>query len=182
MSTEIRIPWTKSLILKWSDFIGPQNLRTNQQAWTYTWIDYSHEINIIKKQYRTKFQFKKIEVTSYFRKSNSWVKPALLNRSDQATILKHEQGHLDLAEEYARKIQTQMESELMEKKFTCKGKTDAEQTEFAKNMAKKKLKMIWERLYPGWRKIEDLYDSETKYGMKPEIQQIYDDRFDRLRQ
>ena len=178
--SEILVPCKKDLILTWDDYVGLIE-NTPQKAWTHTRLKYIHNTKLHKTKTKTKFQITNITVTAYYNKSTSWVKPEMKTRHDQAQILKHEQGHLDLAEMSARKIEYKMKKEFEGKKFTCKGKTEQEQIAFAKSESKKMLEEKWKELLPEWHNYETNYDDKTQHGMNNTAQILYDQIFDNLR-
>jgi predicted secreted Zn-dependent protease len=175
------VPWQKDLILQWADYVGAPDHTSEQMAWTFTCIKYAYEIEIIKRSSKVKFVIKNLKVTAYYNKSASWVKPALLNRTDQADILKHEQGHLDIAEEYARKIQHAMVAAVKGKSFSCKGKTEEEQQNYARTAAQQMLDSIYKKGFAEWHRDERRYDDESRHGLALNEQQKYNKRFDQLR-
>ena len=182
MNQEIKIPWSKDFILEWGDYKGVPVQNSNQKAWTHTWIDYSKELEFIKKlPTKTKFRFKNIKVTAYFRQSISWVKQEQLSLPNQATILKHEQGHLDLAEEHAKKVESRMKKEFMGKRFISKGNSEQEQIADAERIADNLLKQICDEMNAEWHSFEDQYDKETAHGLRVGVQRSYDEKFDLLR-
>ena len=83
-------------------------------------------------------------MVGYFSSKESWV------CSDQKTedILKHEQGHFDLTEIYARMFRKQV----MAATFTFKNLKD-------------KYNKIHTEIISGWNKEQNLYDKETDHGI-----------------
>ena len=88
-----------------------------------------------------------IRVAAEFYLSSSWVKTA----RKSAELLRHEQGHFDITELYARK----MRKAIREAKIGCEDDRTAE-------AAGKKL---FEQLDREWEKEEKRYDAETKDGI-----------------
>ncbi|MCV0411581.1 DUF922 domain-containing protein [Nitrosarchaeum sp.] len=179
--SEIRIPWSNDFQLTWDDFVGPIEQNNSQMAWTHTWLDYSYDIKLVERKTQTKFEITNIKVTAYYRKSISWVKSEMKIRSDQSKILKHEQGHLDLAELHARKIEKKMKDDFNGKHFSCKGKTHDEKQTFAQTRAKVLLDEIYTEGLKNWHRYESDYDEKTNHGLKDIVQIKYDSIFDKLR-
>jgi predicted secreted Zn-dependent protease len=86
------------------------------------------------------------ESVAEFYPGSSWVKP---NRK-LASLLKHEQGHFDITEIYARK----MSKAIREAKIECADEAKADAAG----------KKILSRLDKEWEKAEKAYDVETKDG------------------
>jgi len=107
----------------------------------------------------------------------SWV------RQSQATpdLLKHEQGHFDLAELLRLKITERIQSMFVEKKFLTRGQNQEQQKQFAREdsglMIAKEVEK-WEKYL--FEKQEE-YDKQTNYGLIIKKQQEYDDMFKKLR-
>lgn len=88
------IYWKEELRLKWDDYKGEPGPGADAAASTATYlgIEYNFDSN-------NKLGYK---ITCSFSKTKSWVR----NPSDH--ILSHEQGHFDIAEIFARKLNKQM--------------------------------------------------------------------------
>lgn len=179
------VPWNKNFILKWSDYTGTSDSNSPQKAWTHTCIRYTFEVEIIKKATKIKFTIKNVKVTAYYNQSASWVKSELLIRNDQAAILKHEQGHLDIAEKFARKMQSKMIERVNEKTYSCKGKNEEEWKLYANTSADAILDQIFNEVAKEWHEYEGEavgYDFRTKHGMKHDEQAKYDTELNQLRE
>ncbi len=183
LPNETLIPWTKDLRLRWSEFEGKPDDNMPWDAYTYTWIKFDFNLKIINRDSQPRFKFTDIKAKGYFRKSVSWVRKERLTRFSkwsQKTLLKHEQGHLDLAEEYARIEQSRVRSKLLKKSFSCKGKTPQDKRKDANQIARGILDKIALEIRAEWRKFEDRYDEDTRHGT--DMNQLwYNARFDKLR-
>ncbi|MDP4209568.1 MAG: DUF922 domain-containing protein [Bacteroidota bacterium] len=87
------IYWNKHKRLTWSDFRGkvsPLDSATDNVAIAST------DISILYENTGKRLTFK---VVSYFRKNKSWTRDTI-----SEILLKHEQGHFDISELYARKL------------------------------------------------------------------------------
>ena len=180
--SEQMVPWSKDLYLKWNYFKGTVPKNNEYQAHTYTWINITSSLNDKKNATGVEFSFKSINVTSYFRDSISWVIEEQIQKSDSNEILKHEQGHFDIAEEYAKKIETDMRAKLMGKSFFCEGKDIIilqNCVETKKNMLRDE---ISNPIFSDWHDVENNhYDPETNHGLNYSVQKLWNDRFDKLR-
>ena len=177
MSQNNAISWFNDYFLDWSDFQAESNPAAFEDVhstikYRYTWTVNSDIIgsHII-------FFIENIDLTVEFHPLLSWV------RQYQATseLLKHEQGHFDLAELLRPKITEQIQSIFNEKKFPTRGQNQEQQKQFAREdsglMIAKEVEK-WEKYL--FEKQED-YDKQTNYGQIIEKQQEYDDMFKKLR-
>jgi predicted secreted Zn-dependent protease len=86
-------------------------------------------------------------ITCHFSKSKSWV----LHKTDH--ILAHEQGHFDIAEVFARKLNKQMSSYV-----------------FNKNTYKTELRNIYQGILDEKEALQNQYDAETNHSINKEKQ------------
>jgi Bacterial protein of unknown function (DUF922) len=132
------IKWASSQQLTWSDYKANPNPNSDAAASTTTYLGI--EFNIDQNGLTWKIQCN-------FSKTKSW------GRSKTGFILKHEQGHFDIAEIFARKLNKKMS----EYKFT--------QTTY-----KSDLKNIYEGITKEKEQFQDQYDNETDHSRKKEEQ------------
>jgi hypothetical protein len=133
-SNDHLIYWSADRRLTWDDFtLHPKKQGGGYAALTSSTIHSSFNTNPAE-----------ICVVGYFSSKESWV------CSDQKTedILKHEQGHFDLTEIYARMFRKQV----MAATFTFKNLKD-------------KYNKIHTEIISGWNKEQVLYDKETEHGI-----------------
>ena len=130
-----KIPWIKDAKLKWKDFLGEPPKDSPHQAITTYRIAYSYtyDKNGIK-----------MNVSCYFIKNKSWVGDSVLNSS---LVLKHEQGHFDIAEKYAR---------LFRKRLS--------EFSFKYSMIDAEILKIHDAIMKECDVEEDLYDNETDHS------------------
>jgi hypothetical protein len=91
-------------------------------------------------------EFLDIRVAAEFHRNSSWVKAG----RKSAELLRHEQGHFDLTELYARR----MRKAVRDARIGC---ADDRQAEAAG-------KKIFARLDREWENAEKQYDADTNYG------------------
>ena len=82
--------WTATDTLSWNDFKGKPNISSSHLAISSTGISYS--LHSTENDYD-------YTVAAFFNRSLSWRKPTA-----DLKILKHEQGHFDITEIFARKV------------------------------------------------------------------------------
>jgi len=177
MSQNNVISWSKNYFLNWSDFKAESNPAAFEDVhsiikYRYTWTVNS---DIFGNQIR--FFIENIDLITEFYPLLSWV------RQPQATsyLLKHEQGHFDLAELLKPEILKQIQCVFTGKKFPTRGQNPEQQKQFAREdsglLIAKEVE-IWEKYL--FSKQEE-YDLQTNYGQILTKQQEYDDMFKKLR-
>ena len=177
------IIWKKDRLLQVDDFQGvPDSAQNKLQATTGTTFLPQTDYDIIKSKSKTKLKINFIFVQAIFRPSVSWFKKDQLHPDNWEKLLKHEQGHFDLVEIYARKFEPKLNQKFKNKSFTCKGKTDGEKEEFCIKEIKKLTEDYFNKLRPEYIKFDEKYDSDTKHGIDKEKQKEYDQLFDKLRE
>ncbi len=180
-NSSVLIPWSKDYQLSWNDFQGipPEGHRMN--ACAHTWIHYTFLHNIIENSTHTEFYFSNVSVKAYFRVLDSWARDKVFEHDEK--ILRHEQGHFDIAEEHARKVQKIMEEELLGKTFAF-NKTEVSKKQIIElQFPQEKINKIWNDQDGGeWYGLDLLYDAETGGGWNFEIQEQYNERFNTLRE
>ena len=171
------ISWSADYLLNWSDFRAESNPAVFEDAhsiikYRCTWIVNSDAVGS-----QIRFFIENVDLTVEFYPLLSWV------RRSQATpqLLKHEQGHFDLAELFRSKIKKQIQSVFDEKKFSTRGQNSEQQKQFAREdsglMIAKEVEK-WEKYLS---EKQEEYDKKTNYGQIIEKQQEYDDTFKKLR-
>ncbi|MBC7949145.1 MAG: DUF922 domain-containing protein [Chitinophagaceae bacterium] len=137
-SNEELIDWNKSRYLSWSDYKGSPNPNSDAAAATTTYLGI--EYNVGQNGFTYKIQCK-------FSKTKSW------GKSKTDYILQHEQGHFDIAEIFARKLNKKMS-----------------QYEFKQSSYRKDLKEIYDEVTNEKEETQNKYDRETDHSRKKEQQ------------
>ncbi|MFC2107740.1 DUF922 domain-containing protein [Bacteroidota bacterium] len=137
------IVWSEDRPLAWEDFKGRENKRSNFDALTSASFGFNYKY--ISGQYYT------FIISVGFDKKNSWVK--MKNATDD--LLKHEQGHFDINEIYARLCIKELQHVKV------------------KNMDKfgKEVEKVFDKISQQMIKFQDEYDKETDHS-KVEDKQI----------
>ncbi|OQP67775.1 DUF922 domain-containing protein [Niastella populi] len=139
IQTNNLIPWSASRKLSWSDFTGSPDPRSTNAALT------SSNINIEFGYDEEGFQY---SIKCSFDKNRSWV------RIKNNEVLAHEQGHFDIAEIYARKLNKLM------KAYRFNAKT-----------AGTDINQLYENAMKQHRLVQQQYDQETDYSRNKSKQQ-----------
>jgi Bacterial protein of unknown function (DUF922) len=127
------INWSAARRLTWADYIAPPDPESNAAASTTTLLTIDYKIS------NNSFSYK---IQSYFSKSRSW------GRHKDAYILSHEQGHFDIAEIFARKLNKAMSE------YVFNGRT-----------YQKELKKIYETVTDEKEDLQNEYDRDTNHSI-----------------
>ena len=149
--------WEKSNPLTWDDFRGIPNPLSPYGAFIKTHLDYevSYDSKII--QGSCHYWVTKVEGISYMSKIESAVK----EQSKDYSTLKHEQGHFDLTQTFAKKFTERAQRELLNKEFLCPS-NDAGQIN---NEVSQKAEIILNQIRSGLQPAHEDYDTETNHGL-----------------
>jgi Bacterial protein of unknown function (DUF922) len=137
-NNEELLEWNASRKLTWADYKAAPNPSSDAAASTTTYLAIKYDIN------STGFSYK---IDSRFSKTKSW------GLHKTAYILSHEQGHFDIAEIFARKL-NQVMSEY----------------KFNKKTYQKDLKRIYDEVTREKEDIQEQYDRETNHSIRKEEQ------------
>ena len=136
--SEELIRWNENQKLTWADYKGKPKENSDAAASTATYLGF--EFNVGKDGFNYK-------ITCTFSKTKSWG----LHKTDY--ILTHEQGHFDIAEIFARKLNKMMRG-----------------YKFDKNSFKEDLRTIYESIALEKDTFQNQYDEETNHSIKREKQ------------
>ena len=180
-SFDNNITWTKDYCLKIEDFQGTADFINEHYAQTQWRLHgYSNADLQVNKNETMQLTFIEIEVVAFFNKNESWVKSEDLTKIDKLTLLRHEQGHFDLAEEHARFIEDLLKKRLLGNNIFLED--DLPKTEYD---AREKTNEIFDEFYYeiyNMDFLQDEYDRITDHGRKYKEQVEFNLRFDKLRE
>jgi predicted secreted Zn-dependent protease len=123
------IKWSAERKLTWNDFKGEPQTGTDVAALTSTYLGIEYHFENKKVNY---------QISCRFSRNRSWV----AHKSDY--ILRHEQGHFDITELFARKLNKAV-SELIKENQT----------------KQKELASVYEKLMKEKSAMQEKYDTET---------------------
>ncbi len=177
MSEKNVLVWSNDSFLKWSDFNAESNPAVFEDShcvikYGYTWIVNSEKIGS-----QILFFIENIQLSVDFHPVLSWVR-TLQNNDD---LLKHEQGHFDLAELIKRENLEKLQNKFYKKQFPTRGKNEEQRKQFAKEDSGKMIAMAVEKLEEILSQRRQKYDEQTNFGQNLEKQSEYDFIFDKLR-
>lgn len=177
MSKDNTLVWSNDSFLRWSDFNAESNTAVFEDShgvirYRYTWTVNSEEI-----EHQIIFFIENIQLSVEFHHILSWV------RLSQATdaLLKHEQGHFDLAELVKRENLKKLKNKFYEKQFPTRGKNEDQRKQLAKEDSGKMIAAEVERLEVILSQRRHEYDEQTNFGQNLDKQLEYNSIFDKLR-
>ena len=144
------ILWSDKNKLQWKDFKKNGGIESRSAGTCYT-IKLEDKITINGKII--------VKICAYFIKSESWKKKSTVGEY----LLKHEQGHFDIAEIYARKIRKKLLSE----------------TNFQEvKVAEVKIRSSQLGLFRESSSYQDIYDKETDHSKNVEAQERWNKKIE----
>jgi hypothetical protein len=174
------IRWNEDKKLKWSDFKKIE--KPNFQASAVSAVGFQSKplIEHIKNKNCFKFKIKEMQLYAIFIPNYSWYGNKI-SEKEQILLLKHEQGHFDLAEEITRKEVKRIKNDFHNKIFDSIGKNEDEAVENAICQVKIIRNKIENKLQKEFKTQETKYDEKTNHGLIKIHQEIYNKRFRKLR-
>lgn len=135
------IDWKTGQKLTWSDYKGSPDPGSDAAALTATYLGIEYDINENGLSWK---------IQCRFSKTRSW------GRSKTDYILVHEQGHFDIAEVFARKLNKKMS-----------------EYKFDKNSYQKDLRKIYGDITKEKEEFQDQYDKESDHSRNKEQQEAW---------
>jgi len=169
-----KIPWSENTLLRWNDFQGESDYESDRGASTGWYLENDWTWQITNSQ-PCEYQITEILADAYFLKNESWVKP------DEKTnpLLKHEQGHFDITEIFARELEKRSGTELLGKQFSCppdEGSFEDGLNEQIDSMIAPIFDLVFEEL----EQMHMEYDADTNHSIEVYRQLEWDKKIDDL--
>jgi hypothetical protein len=142
------IPWESNKRLEWDDFLCEPKLGTDAVASTSTSLGISYQLTDGELKYH---------ITCYFNKEKSWG----LMKTDY--ILAHEQGHFDITEIFARRLNEALQN-----------------YRFNKRTFKKDIGQIYQTIVNQKEEYQKTYDAETDHSRNRKVQYDWLERIEDL--
>jgi hypothetical protein len=142
------IPWETDKRLIWEDFLCEPKVGTDAVASTSTSLGIAYQLTNGELKYH---------ITCYFNKEKSWG----LMKTDY--ILAHEQGHFDITEIFARRLNEALQN-----------------YHFSKKNFKKDIGQIYQSIVSQKEEYQKNYDSETDHSRNRKVQYDWLERIDVL--
>ena len=177
MSENNVVNWSNDNLLKWSDFKAESNPAIFEDSYStikygFTWIVNSDKINE-----EIVFSIHDIKLSVEFHPLLSWVRK--LESTDD--LLKHEQGHFDLAEILKRDHDKVFEKIFYDKIFPTRGQNDSQRKQFAKEDSGKMISIEVNKLNLLLLQKRKEYNIKTNFGKNIKNQIEYNKNFDKLK-
>jgi len=177
MSENPTLIWSNDTFLRWSDFKAEPNSSAFEDSHSFIKYRYTWTVNSDKIENQIIFFIENIQLSVEFHSVLSWVR--FLQANDD--LLKHEQGHFDLAELIKRENLEKLKNKFYEKQFPTRGKNEEQRKQFAKHDSGKMIAEEVEKLEEILSKRRQEYDEQTNFGQNSEKQLEYNSTFDRLK-
>ena len=176
MSENYVISWTNDSSLKWSDFKAELNPAVFEDSYSAIKYSFTWTVNSDKVNDKIVFLIDSIKIVTEFHPLLSWFRESESNDN----LLKHEQGHFDLAEMLRRDHDVVFEKKFYDKVFDTRGQNEAQRKQFAKIDSGKMISNEVDKLSLILAKKRKEYDVETEYGQNTKNQTNYTNIFKNL--
>jgi hypothetical protein len=169
--------WSSDFFLKWSDFNAESNTAAFEDS--HSIIKYRHTWTVKSDKIESQIIFfiENIQLSVEFYPDLSWVRTLQTNDD----LLKHEQGHFDLAELTKRENLEKLQNKFYQKQFPTRGKNEDQRKQFAKEDSGKMIAIEVYKLEEILSQRRQEYDEQTNFGQNLEKQLEYNSIFDKLR-
>ncbi len=163
--------WTEDSHLEWSDFVADPNPAVFEDSHSTIRYDRSWTVDSEKEMDgRLVFFISNIQILAQFIPHLSWIRTSMA--SD--LLLRHEQGHFDLAELVRRENKQILQDKFRDRRFPTRGDNDEQIKQFAKEdsgaMVSEQVQHLEQILDQRRRE----YDEITNFGQDAQKQSEYD--------
>ena len=171
------IGWSKNIFLKWSDFKAEHNSSIFEDSHSEIKFRFTWTVNSDTKNEDIVFLIENIELFVEFHPLLSSFRTLDITEN----LLKHEQGHFDLAELIKIENLEELQNKFYNLQFPTRGKNDEQRKQFAKVDSGKMISKEIEKLEELLRIRRLQYDEQTNFCQNQEKQIEYDLIFNNLR-
>ena len=171
------IPWSKTTMLDWPDFKAVPNPAVFESA--HSTIRYRIAWTVGSESVDNEVQFfiDKINIITEFFPELSWVREMYATKS----LLRHEQGHFDLAELFRNDITEKIKNAFTGKLYHTIGKNDDQCKQYAREHSGRLLYEVLKKHQTHLDEQRSQYDKMTNFGEDEHEQAVYDAQFLNLR-
>ena len=165
--------WSKDYKLTWSDFNAESNPAVFEDS--HSFIKYRCTWTVESENFGSEIKFHILDIVLIpeFHKHLSWVRMPMAS----VELLKHEQGHFDLAELLRLEFTQQIKNLFENKWFPTRGQNEEQRKQFAREdsgvMIAKEIEKLESLLLT---KRQD-YDTQTNFGQIQKIQDEFNATF-----
>ena len=171
------IGWSKNIFLKWSDFKAEHNSSIFEDSHSEIKFRFTWTVNSDTKNEDIVFLIENIELFVEFHPLLSSFR--ILDVTEN--LLKHEQGHFDLAELIKIENLEELQNKFYNIQFSTRGQNDDQRKQFAKVDSGKMISKEIEKLEELLRIRRQQYNEQTNFCQNQEKQIEYDLIFNNLR-
>jgi len=171
------IGWSKNIFLKWSDFKAEHNSSIFEDSHSEIKFRFTWTVNSDTKNEDIVFLIENIELFVEFHPLLSSFRTLDITEN----LLKHEQGHFDLAELIKIENLEELQNKFYNLQFPTRGKNDEQRKQFAKVDSGKMISKEIEKLEELLRIRRQQYNEQTNFCQNQEKQIEYDLIFNNLR-
>ena len=177
MSENDTVVWFRSLFLSWSDFKAEYNPSAYEDSHSTIFYRPTWVVDSEQSGDDIMFVVRAVEISVEFHRQLSWV------RASQSSdlLLRHEQGHFDLAELVAREHVESVRSRFDGKEFPTRGKNEEQRKQFARTDSGRIISSAMEGVGEILAQRRKKYDHDTDFGQDAKRQSGYDAAFAVLR-
>ena len=171
------IGWSKNIFLKWSDFKAEHNSSIFEDSHSEIKFRFTWTVNSDTKNEDIVFLIENIELFVEFHPLLSSFRTLDITEN----LLKHEQGHFDLAELIKIENLEELQNKFYNIQFSTRGQNDDQRKQFAKVDSGKMISKEIEKLEELLRIRRQQYNEQTNFCQNQEKQIEYDLIFNNLR-
>jgi len=169
--------WSKDYFLNWSDFKSEVNPAAYEDSSSKIKFHHTWTVDSEMTDGEIYFLISNIQLATQFLRHLSWVR--LQNSSLE--LLKHEQGHFDLAESLKPIFVDQMKNKFKDLRFPTRGQNEEQRKQFAREDSGLMLLQELEKCYKILDVESNKYCEETEFGNNSSKQKEYNEKFKKLR-
>ena len=177
MSEKNVIIWSAHQFLMWSDFKADSNPAVFEDSHSFLKYHYTWKVNSDKIENNILFFVEDLQIFAEFYPNLSWIR----NIKKNGELLKHEQGHFDLAELVKINHLEKIQNKFYKKQFPTRGQNEEQRKQFAKEDSTKLIASEIEKLELILSEKRQEYDCVTNFGQTQNEQSKYDLIFQKLR-
>lgn len=177
MENDDIVTWSKGYFLNWGDFKAQSNPSAYEDSSSHLKYHHGWTVNSEMIDGKIYFMINNIQLSTQFLRHLSWIRTQHASHD----LLKHEQGHFDLAESLRPIIVESLLKKLTPKKFPTRGQNDEQRKQFAREDSGLIIAKELEKWDKKLSQIREKYDKETELGKNLTKQKEYDEKFQLLR-
>lgn len=171
------IQWSKDIFLRWSDFKAESNPAAYEDAFSTIKYRITWTVDSVSQKDQILFFINDLRLAVEFFPYLSWVRQMYATPE----LLRHEQGHFDLAEMLRPEITNKIKDVVSGQRHVAEGQNDEQRKQFARENSASLLMHELQKWQTLMEKKRSEYSKETGFGHNAEMQLRYDIQFSHLR-